>query len=230
MGVGFPELVARTVKTSKSKKPAIPAARKAADTSGGPRCKGKRADGKPCRARPLRKGSKVKLRDPLTGEFTDQVAVAVGGYCVQHDETLPEQARLGGRTPGAGRPRNVKPVEAIQQLVQSDVLAFFKPHLSAVGLEGFVDDDGQLAVRPREGGGAKLYGTSKDGDVYVSTHEDLEAMQRAAERLLDRGFGKPVQTNLLGQSGDHGPIEVDVPTTAERLRDVAEVLKELEAE
>jgi hypothetical protein len=151
------------------------------------------------------------------------------GRCLAHAPEAYRQSRgFGGSQPGAGRPRNPRPMDVIREVVQADTLRWLEGHFRALGVEVKYDANGEVVLSERAEGPAKLYGTSKEGDVYVSPHVDVEAMQRAAERLFDRGFGKPVQTNLLGQADDAGPIEVDVPTTAERLKEVADTLKELE--
>jgi hypothetical protein len=69
-----------------------------------------------------------------------------------------------------------------------------RPYWRTLGFDVILGADGPELVE-LEDGGAKLYGVSgKDGEVRVSGHEDLEAMQRAAERLQDRVYGKPKQT------------------------------------
>lgn len=146
------------------------------------RCTGTNKAGKPCGATPLR----------------DQ------DWCNTHAPELPESARFaGGAKPGAGRPRVPGPTEVARQLIEENVGAILSPFFNALGYDVIDTGDG-LKLEPVPAGGAKLYGTDK-GEVIVSSHDDLEAMQRAAERLLDRGFGKPRQS-LEHTGANGGPI------------------------
>ncbi len=70
--------------------------------------------------------------------------------------------------------------------------AVLRPHFKALGLH-LADD---LTVTPLERG-AILTGQSKDGTVVASTIEDLAAQMEAAEKLLDRIYGRPKQSTEL---------------------------------
>jgi hypothetical protein len=98
---------------------------------------------------------------------------------------------------------------------------FMRPHLEALGVEW--DPDTGALVQKTEG--AKIVGFSREGVARVSKHKDLEAQQRASERLLDRLFGKPRQALELGSQGG-GMAIVQIPRTPERARAVAKVLIE----
>jgi hypothetical protein len=91
-----------------------------------------------------------------------------------------------------GRPRLSRPTEVAQRLIESNELALQRPYWRALGYDVKLGTDGPYLVE-LEDGGAKLRGTSRDGRVTLSPHEDLEAMQRAAERLQDRVYGRPRQ-------------------------------------
>jgi hypothetical protein len=96
--------------------------------------------------------------------------------------------------PWPGRPRRVRPSEVARALIEAHELALQRPYWRTLGFDVRLGANGPELVE-LEDGGAKLYGVSgKDGNVRVSVHDDLEAMQRAAERLQDRVYGKPKQT------------------------------------
>jgi hypothetical protein len=90
--------------------------------------------------------------------------------------------------------------------VEENVAVVLRPHFRTLGHDVEVTDDG-LRLVPIEGGGAKLYGTSKDGDVIVSEHDDLGAMIVSSEKLQDRIYGKSRQA-LEHAGPDGGPIEL----------------------
>lgn len=133
--------------------------------------------------------------------------------CHAHTESLgsarfgsPEQAREAGKL--GGRPRNPRPTEVLREIVEADVLRFIEPELRILGLEVAYDDEGRPHVQPAEGGGAKLYGTSKDGYVNVSCHEDLGAMAAAANRIFDRVWGRARQAVEHSGPGG-GPVRTE---------------------
>lgn len=158
------------------------------------RCKAKTKRGTPCMAAPL----------------------SDSDFCISH---APEEIRgstgFGGAQPGSGRPRNPKPSEIARKLIEENVVAVQRPYWRALGFDVVVGDSGPELVE-LEGGGAKLSATW-EGDVYVSEHEDLEAMQKAAERLMDRVYGKPRQ-EITGAEG--APLALEV--TGARIVDDAE--------
>jgi hypothetical protein len=93
-----------------------------------------------------------------------------------------------------------------RRLVEDNVLAVQRPYWRTLGYDVRIGADGPELVE-LEGGGAKLHASS-EGFVRVSQHDDLAAMMAAAEKLLDRVYGKPTQaTEISGPGG--GPVEVD---------------------
>ncbi len=158
-------------------------------------CTGTTRNDTPCRARPL-KG-------------TDR--------CLAHsDAKVREKVGFIPNNGKAGRPRIPRPTEVLREIVEADVLKFIEPELRILGLEVAYDEDGRPHVQPSPGGGAKLYGTSKDGYVNVSRHEDLGAMAAAANRIFDRVWGRPRQQ--VEHSGpDGGPVRTETSVDLSRL-------------
>jgi hypothetical protein len=172
-------------------------------------CRGKTKRGTLCNANALRRGT-----------VYEGVTVS-GKWCLSHDEDVPPSARFGSRERAkergsmGGRPRAPKPSEIAKRLIEQNELALQRPYWRTIGFDVVIGDDGpELVEMPN--GGAKLHGESKTGEVIASPYEDLEAQQRAADRLQDRVYGKPKQsTELTGSEG--GAIEI-VPVS----RDAAE--------
>ena len=156
------------------------------------RCQGKRkADGEPCGAVPVRQGTTI-------------AGVALSGdYCRRHDPDLPEWARFGSPTQAraagmlGGRPPMPKPSDIARQLIERHVYMVLRPHFRTIGLD--LNDDGSVT---RLDCGAVVTGESKDGDVIASDIEDLGAQIAAAEKLLDRVYGRPRQA--LEHTGPDG--------------------------
>lgn len=150
------------------------------------RCTGKTKKGTPCKAAPL-KGRKT---------------------CLAHSDEQTRASTNFQQGPRPGRPRNPRPSEIARRLIEQNELALQRPYWRTLGYDVVIGDDGPELVQ-LEDGGAKLYGTSKNGNVVVSRHEDLGAMMTAAEKLQDRVYGKPKQTTeVTGPEG--GPIRVDL--------------------
>lgn len=136
-------------------------------------------------------------------------------HCISHsDKETRESAGFGGPQPNAGRPANPKPSEVARKLIEDNVLALQRPYWNALGYDVVIDPETGPKLVELANGGAKLYGTSKFGDVCVSDHEDLGAMIAAAEKLQDRVYGKPKQVQeLTGPEG--GPVVLELPDDAE---------------
>jgi hypothetical protein len=134
-------------------------------------------------------------------------------FCLAHNQEAREAVRFGGAQPNAGRKPLPKPTDVARSLIEQNVLALQRPYWNALGYDVVIGANGP-ELAERVAGPAKIYGVSaKDGVVYVSEHDDLEAMQRAAERLQDRVYGKPKQqTEITGADG--GPVEVAAPLDA----------------
>lgn len=135
-----------------------------------------------------------------------------------------------GFTPEAGkqggRPRLPTPTEVAKKLIEDNIAVILRPHFHALGYDVETGPEG-LALVPLEGGGAKLYGESRDGVVRGSEFNDLGAQMAAADKLLDRIYGRPKQaTELSGPDGGAIPLGGEVPTDAEFHTDVAKILQE----
>jgi hypothetical protein len=156
------------------------------------RCEGLNACDEPCGAAPLKPGTIIA-----------DVNVT-GRWCRQHDQDLPDSARIGGAQPGAGRPRQQRPSEVAQRLIEDNVAVVLGPHFRALGFDVVQAEEG-LALTPIAEGGAKLHGTSKDGLVRASEHDDIGAQIAASEKLQDRIYGRPKQSQeISGPEG--GPV------------------------
>jgi hypothetical protein len=143
-------------------------------------------------------------------------ALTTGTTCLAHaDEETRASMRFGGSQPGSGRKPRPKPDEVTRRLIEDNEAVLMAPHFRALGYE-IVRDGEELRLVAVENGGAKLYGTSKDGDVCVSNHDDLGAMQQAAERLWDRVYGRPRQRQeITGEGG--GPVAVETSLDLSKL-------------
>lgn len=151
-----------------------------------------------------------------TGMPCRAAALTTGTTCLAHaDQETRASMRFGGSQPGSGRKPRPKPDEVTRRLVEDNEAVLMAPHFRTLGYE-IVRDGDELRLVPVEDGGAKLYGTSKDGDVCVSEHDDLGAMQQAAERLWDRVYGRPRQRQeITGEGG--GPVAVEAGFDLSRL-------------
>lgn len=181
-----------------------------------PACKGTNLYGEPCGAIPIKKGKILRVPN------YEEECTATGGYCLRCDDAVTDafMAAWSARANG-GRKRRVGPDQYIREMVQQAVGLFIRPHLNAMGVE-INKDTGKPSLVP--GGGAKIYGESKDGDIIFTNVDDVEAQQKAAERLFDRGFGRPrtqAEIAMVPTGGVH-----NIPPTSERALEVAEVLKE----
>lgn len=86
-----------------------------------------------------------------------------------------------------------------------------EPHFRTLGYTVDVED-GKLNLYELEEGGAKIYGESKTGEIKISPYENLGAMIGAAEKLLDRVYGKPKQhseSKVEVTSKDHIDREIE---------------------
>lgn len=170
----------------------------------------------PCDAAPLRKGTVI------------EGVTVKGKHCRAHDPDLPDSARFGSHAQAreaaklGGRPPNPKPSEVMRRLVEEHVETVIAPHFRTLGYKLERNKAGELTIVPDENGGAKIYGESKEGEINVTDHDDLGAHIAAAEKLLDRIYGRPKQaTELTGAEG--GPVEL-VPVSREKARTVGGIL------
>jgi hypothetical protein len=146
--------------------------------------------------------------------------------CMGHaDKVEQEAAGFGGSQPNAGRPKLPTPTEVARDLIEQNIAIVLRPHFRTLGFDIETGEGGVVLV-PLAEGGAKLYGESREGVINASEYEDLGAQIAAADKLLDRIYGRPKQaTELTGPGG--GPIEHDVigiPTEEEFQAGVAAVL------
>lgn len=102
------------------------------------------------------------------------------------------------------------------------------PYLEALGLRLIgVDEDDKPIFEDVPNGGLMLHGTSKDGDVVMSDYPDLAGRVVVAEKLWDRVYGKPKQTQIL-EGGDK-PVRVEPVRTEDRAMRVAAILQSVGA-
>lgn len=149
-------------------------------------CKALGKSGKPCK------------RSPMKGS----------DYCntIGHDPNASPSVGFGSRAQASaagklgGRPPLPKPTDVARQLIEENVTRILRPHFLALGMD--LAGDGSVQIVP----GAVMVGESKDGDMIASDIEDLGAQIAAAEKLLDRVYGKPKQaTEISGPDG--GPVK-----------------------
>jgi hypothetical protein len=166
-------------------------------------CKGTTKKGKPCGAPPMKDSD----------------------LCLSHDRKAKEERGFGGPQAGSGRPRLPTPTEVARDLVEQNIAIILRPHFRTLGFDVETGKNGVVLV-PLAEGGAKLYGESREGVINASPYEDLGAQIAAADKLLDRIYGRPKQaTELTGPGG--GPIEHDhagIPTNEEFQAGMAAVL------
>lgn len=177
-------------------------------------CKSTTKAGKPCKAAPLKERDYCAAHDP------DQPASTRFG--------APEQARAAGHL--GGRPRMPRPSDLARDLVEQHVTVILRPYFRALGYDVTVGPDGLQLVH--EGGGAKLvhrgFRMGEGSFIEESDIDDLGAQMAAAERLLDRIYGKPRQAvEHTGAGG--GPIETSSldtsKLTTDELRALAGMLR-----
>ncbi len=152
--------------------------------------------GKPCKSRPLHGTDKCMAHSSRD----TQALVGFGGS---------DNARLGGR------PRK-PPIPIARQLIEENIDVLLGPYFAALGCKVVLDHEGARLERI-PGAGAKLYGEQKSsGEIIVSEYDDVGAQQVAAERLLDRVYGKAKQqTEVSGPDG--GPVTIASSFDLERL-------------
>jgi hypothetical protein len=184
------------------------------------RCKGKTKAGNACKVSPLTAAGAAKLGLPENDQ----------AYCSAHHPELPASARFGSpaqaREAGqlGGRPALPRPTDVARQLVEENVVAILRPHFRTLGYDVVMSADGPRLVE-NESGPAKMHGESKDGDIVASPHDDLAAMMAAADKLLDRIYGRPKQaTELTGAGGAPITPVVIAVDDEDRASEVAQIL------
>lgn len=155
-------------------------------------CNGTTVKGEPCDAPPLKDKDWCRAHDPET-----PASLRFGS---------PAQAREAGLK--GGRPRNPRPTERLQQIVEENLHVFLRPHLLTLGLE--INADGSIS--PTNGGmGARMFGESKDGEIVASEYEDLGAQIEAVEKVFNRVYGRPKQVSEVS-GPDGGPVTTALVT------------------
>jgi hypothetical protein len=127
-------------------------------------CKAKTTRGKPCGAPPLKPGTVI-----------EGVRVT-GKWCRQHDQDLPDSARIGGAQPGAGRPP--------------------KPRVIDVILASITERAGEIDAGLWEATKAERAVVVGNGPTaHVEMVPDWPTRIVAFRELLDRGHGKAKQAS-----------------------------------
>jgi hypothetical protein len=158
-------------------------------------------------------------------------AVTKDGLCHMHSKSEAEQELLLAQARAVRKQAKLKPHELMRVVIESNPIAFMQPYLDALGIRViFIPDANDpnilhpTAVVDPSSNGATLFGVSKDGEVIVSKHKDIEKQQVAAERLFDRVYGKPKQTNIIAGAASQEDPQL-VPFDAERQAEVAAILE-----
>lgn len=157
-------------------------------------CRGRTRAGKRCRANPPRGKA----------------------YCRAHDPALPSAAQFGSpdqadadRAKGGRATRKARPSEVARELVEANVAAILRPYFKSLGL--LLADDGtttevETAIKWQWAG----------ADEPAVEVEDLGAQILAAEKLLDRIYGRARQ-QVEHQGDPDRPIGVDHTGTVVQL-------------
>lgn len=151
--------------------------------------------------------------------------------CYFHAKSEEEQEILKRQAEAVRKQSKLKPHELMRTVIESNPIAFMQPYLDSLGIRiVFLPDENDpsilhpTAVVDPTSKGATLFGVSNDGRVVVSKHKDIEAQQRAAERLFDRVYGRPKQTQIIASSADSQDPQV-VPFDEKRQAEVAAILE-----
>lgn len=139
------------------------------------------AKGAPCGATALKEGTVI------------EGVVVLGRHCRQHDPNLPDNARIGGAQPGAGRPKVPRVVDVLREKVEEEV-------------------DHWLGVLKDASTAIKVVGIVGEGDMAEPIEvEDHAIRLKALNIALDRSYGKPRQ-EITGADG--APLNLEVTGAA----------------
>lgn len=175
-------------------------------------CSGENSKGDPC-SRPCMEGAKHCYQH-LT--YEEQIKLKV----VKKHKPKKEVGALN-TTPNA--------VATMRNVVETAIDKIVGRYFAALGLKfvGF-DEDGDAVVQDLGmDQGLVLHSASKDGVVKISKFPDLAAQVAVMEKLLDRVYGKPKQTQVL--EGGVKPVQVEPTRTADRAIEVASLLQKFGA-
>lgn len=178
------------------------------------RCHGSNKAGNPCGA-PAVKGAKHCL-----SHLNDAEKAKLGKKTFQESGT--EGRRLRNRT-GMNAPAMMRSV--VEVAVEKLIMRYF----AALGLEfiGYDDDGNPIVLDNGIERGICLHGESKEGDIVMTDYPDLAAQIQVMEKLMDRTYGKPKQTQIL--EGGQRPIKVQPVRSMERAQEVADLLQRVGA-
>lgn len=145
-----------------------------------------------------KKGARCGSPPLRPGTIIEGVTVK-GEHCRTHDPDLPDSARIQGAQPGAGRPRTPRVVDVMRERVEErvdEVLAAYFETLENATLHTFFF-----------------------GELITTNAPDYGARMKAAEKLLDRVYGRPTQRTELG-SDVNKPVRISAELLADpKLRD-----------
>lgn len=172
-----------------------------------PRCTGTNRAGQSCGVYPLR------------GQTT----------CSAHDPTIPDEIRFGspeqaGQAGASPKPRKLTLTQAMRERALAAADEILRPYFQALGVVGW-NRDGTPIVD--EAARARV-AASFQGEVTLSSVEDLAAQMTASDRIVDRIEGRPRQAvEVTGEDG--GPVAmsgtVDLSRLSpEQLRDLRDLL------
>lgn len=127
--------------------------------------------------------------------------------CIAHQpRKVKDSLGFGGPQPGSGRPRHPRVIEVLRDRVDADVDAIVDVYVDALGAErSLVVGSGEFAS--------------------IETAPDHQVRLKAADALLDRAHGRPVQvTQITGAEGP--PVRVSADVDNPEVRELAhELLK-----
>lgn len=122
--------------------------------------------------------------------------------CISHSpKDVQGKLGFGGPQPGSGRPRLPSPTEVARGIIEEHVVQVLRPYFRSIGLDLEAGAPGERPTVVELERGAVHVGKDPFGGVHVTTVEDLGAQIVAAEKLLDRVFGKPKQTQEVTGAG-----------------------------
>lgn len=171
--------------------------------------------------------TKIKFCQSETKKGLNCESYAVMGskFCINHMDDE-EKDRLGIiKNTTKGLRTNASAPALMKDMVEVATAKALKPYFDAIGVElvGF-NEEGQPVVRDLgEDAGLMLHGESKDGDIVMTHYPDVGGRVQIMEKLFDRVYGKPKQTQVL--EGGVTPIQIQPVRTAERSRAVLDIAR-----
>ncbi len=170
------------------------------------RCTSLTVKGKPCKAWAIAERETCLAHSPKE----DREAV---GF-------VPEAGRLGGR------PREPKLIDVMVRRVEAAADKVMEAHFRALGVVGWTKEGAPIID---ESAAAMEVGRSHLGKVYLTDIADLGARQAAADKLLDRVYGRTRQAvELSGGVEVDGSESLGIPTDAEFHLGVARIIAQAE--